>query len=116
MNVLLVGGYRPLLETLARALREEGHQAVLGGPVGTASGGAACDVVILDLGRRGQADDLSLLRDLRRDDGAKPRILVLASPDHVNGIPDLTHADACLAKPFGLEQLFRCLGELAPPT
>src|SRR4051812_7058713 len=82
MNVLLVGSYRPLLETLARALREEGHGADLGNSDGTGSG-ATYDVVILDLAHRGRAD-LSLLRDLRRDDSPKPRILVLASPDRID--------------------------------
>jgi DNA-binding response OmpR family regulator len=97
MQVLLVGGYRPLLRALGQALEEEGFQVEVGAAESWEPGTivtAGFDAIVLDLMRRGP----SPLPSWRRA-GLRAYVLALTPPGF-----DHDGADGCLTKPFALEE------------
>jgi DNA-binding response OmpR family regulator len=115
LRVLLVSRYGPLARPLTRGLTEEGFTvAVAAGPeeaYARARTGDA-DVIILDLMGPKEAG-LALLQGWRSA-GLKTPVLVLTAPDGV--AEPVPGADAWLAKPFELDELFRRLRALVGGT
>jgi DNA-binding response OmpR family regulator len=108
MRILLIEDYRPLQESLAKGLREEGFAVDVTGDGKEGlwyATGNDYDVIILDLMLPG-LDGLSLLERLRTK-GKQDQVLILTArdsvQDRVKGL-DLG-ADDYMVKPFAFEEL-----------
>jgi len=108
MRLLLVEDDRMLGETVARALRLQGHAVDWvkdGRDAEAALAGTPYDVALLDLGLPGKGG-LEVLRDLRRRGGRVPVLILTAQDavgDRVAGLD--AGADDYLPKPFDLDEL-----------
>jgi DNA-binding response OmpR family regulator len=108
MRVLLIEDYRPLQNSLAKGLREEGFAVDVTGDGKEGlwyATGNHYDAIILDLMLPG-LDGLSLLERLRTN-GKRDPVLILTArdtvPDRVKGLN--LGADDYLIKPFAFEEL-----------
>ena len=115
MRILLIERHKLLARALERGLVEEGfavHVASGGEDGDVATLAANCDAIIFDPLLHKESD-LSLLRRWRLQGLATP-VLVLTTPGSADN-PDgwCGEADAALAKPFDLEELFCRLRGLA---
>jgi len=108
MRVLLIEDYRPLQNSLAKGLREEGLAVDVTGDGNEGLWYATSndyDVIILDLMLPG-LDGLSLLARLRSQGKQSPVLILTARdsvPDRVKGLN--LGADDYLIKPFAFEEL-----------
>jgi DNA-binding response OmpR family regulator len=108
MRVLLIEDYRPLQNSLAKGLREEGLAVDVTGDGNEGLWYATSndyDVIILDLMLPG-LDGLSLLERLRSQGKQSPVLILTARdsvPDRVKGLN--LGADDYLVKPFAVEEL-----------
>lgn len=114
MRVLLIGGYKPLMNALQRGMQEEGFSVDLhfqekNGDNQTPT--IDYDAIILDLHRPGD-NGLSFIKRWR-EAGVKTQVLVL-TPQSIND----SHCDLklgiddWLVKPFALEEFFSRLRAL----
>jgi DNA-binding response OmpR family regulator len=108
VRILLIEDYRPLQDSLAKGLREEGFAVDVTGDGKEGlwyAMGNDYDVIILDLMLPG-LDGLSLLERLRAKGKQDPVLILTARdsvPDRVKGL-DLG-ADDYMVKPFAFEEL-----------
>ena len=108
MRILLIEDYRPLQNSLAKGLREEGFAVDVTGDGKEGlwyATGNDYDVILLDLMLPG-LDGLSLLARLRKQGKQSPVLILTAKdsvPDRVKGLN--LGADDYLVKPFAFEEL-----------
>ena len=108
MRILLIEDYRPLQNSLAKGLREEGLAVDVAGDGKEGlwyATGNDYDVILLDLMLPG-LDGLSLLARLRKQGKQSPVLILTAKdsvPDRVKGLN--LGADDYLVKPFAFEEL-----------
>jgi DNA-binding response OmpR family regulator len=108
MRILLVEDDRMIGESVRTSLRQDGYAVDWvreGRAADTALSSEQYDLVLLDLGLPGK-DGLDVLKNLRRNKGAMPVIIITARDsveDRIKGLD--AGADDYVVKPFNLEEL-----------
>jgi DNA-binding response OmpR family regulator len=116
MNVLLIGGYRPLMKVLGLALEEEGLTVDAAPDVQSGDDKARreeYDTIILDLIAPGDAPRCLTESWRRRSPNA--RVLVLSPfPAGAGAAAPGSRGDDWLTKPFGLDEFLTRVRALQP--